>query len=115
MKALIFQNRVVQLEETPFEVHSALTWVDASTECKVGWGYKDGNWIPLVEPTNEEKTKAAWFKLRAIRNNLLKKTDWMAGSDVTMSEAWKTYRQELRDLPANTSDPTNPTYPTKPN
>ena len=23
----------------------------------------------------------------------------MANSDVTMSDAWKTYRQELRDLP----------------
>ena len=38
----------------------------------------------------------------------------MAGSDVTMSDAWKTYRQALRDLPANTSDPSNPTWPTKP-
>ena len=38
----------------------------------------------------------------------------MSNSDVTMSDAWKTYRQQLRDLPANTSDPTNPTWPTKP-
>ena len=89
--------------------------VDASTECKVGWGYKDGSWIPLVELTDEEKTTAAFVKLRAIRDKLLTETDWMAGSDVTMSDAWKTYRQQLRDLPANTSDPTNPTYPTKPN
>ena len=53
-------------------------------------------------------------QLRIDRNNLLKQTDWMANSDVTMSDAWKTYRQELRDLPANTKDPANPTYPTKP-
>ena len=38
----------------------------------------------------------------------------MANSDVTMSDAWKTYRQALRDLPSNTSDPANPTWPTKP-
>ena len=38
----------------------------------------------------------------------------MANSDVTMSDAWKTYRQALRDLPANTKDPANPTWPTKP-
>ena len=31
-----------------------------------------------------------------------------------ISDAWKTYRQALRDLPANTSDPINPTWPTKP-
>ena len=52
--------------------------------------------------------------LRYVRNNLLQETDWMANSDVTMSDAWKNYRQELRDLPANTSDPSNPTWPTKP-
>ena len=114
MKALIFEDKVVQLEETPFEVHSSLTWVEASTECKVGWGYKDGNWIPPVEPTDEEKIQAAWVKLRFIRNRLLRKTDWMANSDVTMSDEWKTYRQALRDLPANTTDPVNPTWPKKP-
>ena len=36
--------------------------------------------------------------LRIKRNNLLVETDWMANSDVTMSDDWKTYRQELRDL-----------------
>lgn len=52
--------------------------------------------------------------LRGVRNDLLAETDWLANSDVTMSDAWKTYRQALRDLPANTSDPANPTWPTKP-
>ena len=52
--------------------------------------------------------------LRFLRNNLLQETDWMANSDVTMSDAWKNYRQALRDLPANTSDPANPIWPTKP-
>ena len=36
--------------------------------------------------------------LRFKRNNLLAETDWMANSDVTMSDDWKTYRQALRDL-----------------
>ena len=35
--------------------------------------------------------------LRQKRNNLLAKTDWTANSDVTMSDAMKTYRQQLRD------------------
>ena len=38
--------------------------------------------------------------LRRKRNNLLTETDWMANSDVTMSDSWKTYRQQLRDLPS---------------
>ena len=36
--------------------------------------------------------------LRFKRNRLLAQTDWMANSDVTMSDEWKTYRQALRDL-----------------
>jgi|TARA_X000001382_G_scaffold52101_1_gene35486 hypothetical protein len=37
-------------------------------------------------------------KLREERNQLLVETDWMANSDVTMSDDWKTYRQALRDI-----------------
>jgi len=36
---------------------------------------------------------------RSKRNSLLAKTDWTANSDVTMSDAMKTYRQQLRDAP----------------
>ena len=36
--------------------------------------------------------------LRKIRNSLLAETDWMANSDLTMSDEWKTYRQQLRDI-----------------
>ena len=36
--------------------------------------------------------------LRFERNNLLAETDFYANSDVTMSEAMTTYRQELRDI-----------------
>ena len=38
--------------------------------------------------------------LRIQRNILLAKTDWTANSDVTMSDAMKTYRQQLRDAPS---------------
>ena len=50
---------------------------------------------------------------RAERNALLQRTDWMACSDYTMSDAWKTYRQALRDLPAQSGFP-NVDFPTKP-
>ena len=61
--------------------------------------------------------------LRVERDRLLAATDWMGNSDVTMSSAWKTYRQELRDLPANsdpklasdgTLDMSSVKFPTKP-
>lgn len=52
--------------------------------------------------------------LRATRDAKLAESDWMGLSDTTMPEAWKTYRQALRDLPANTTDFANPTWPTEP-
>ena len=52
--------------------------------------------------------------LREERNRRLAETDYLALSDVTLSTEMAEYRQALRDLPANTSDPANPTWPVKP-
>ena len=55
--------------------------------------------------------------LREQRNSLLAETDWMANSDVTMTDAWKTYRQALRDLTngLDTADKVKSvTWPTEP-
>ena len=63
------------------------------------------------------------MKLRARRNKLLEQCDFMGNSDYTMTDAWKTYRQALRDLPASASpkldseynlDLTSVTWPTEP-
>jgi len=59
--------------------------------------------------------------LREERDRRLAATDWWASSDLTMSSDRTTYRQALRDLPANQT-PTinsegalqNVTWPTKP-
>jgi DnaJ-domain-containing protein 1 len=59
-------------------------------------------------------TDRAWAELRAERDRLLAGTDWWAVSDRTMSAEQTAYRQALRDLPANTTDPANPTWPVKP-
>ena len=45
--------------------------------------------------------------LRIERNSRLAETDWMANSDVVMTDGWKTYRQALRDLPANSKPQLN--------
>ena len=61
--------------------------------------------------------------LREERNRRIAKTDWRAGSDLTLASAWSTYRQALRDLPASASpklnsdyelDLTSVTWPTEP-
>jgi hypothetical protein len=52
--------------------------------------------------------------IREHRDRLLTETDWMALGDVTMSDAWKTYRQLLRDIPASNTTYADVTWPTKP-
>ena len=62
--------------------------------------------------TDSEKTAAQTevdnqtaSRNREERNKRLVETDWMACSDVTMSNDWKTYRQALRDLPTHSNWP----------
>tara|TARA_A100001388_G_scaffold129058_1_gene95544 strand:- start:652 stop:918 length:267 start_codon:yes stop_codon:yes gene_type:complete len=54
--------------------------------------------------------------LRIQRNKLLSETDYMALSDVTMSDAWKKYRQDLRDITKTfkSMDDKDFKFPTKP-
>lgn len=64
-------------------------------------------------PTPDEAS--AWLVLRAERNRLLADSDWTVLADTpTSTAAWKAYRQQLRDLPANTTDPLNVVWPTPP-
>jgi len=57
-------------------------------------------------------------ELRTQRNKLLAESDWMVMPDRTPTDAQKTYRQALRDLPANQTPSdmqlSNITWPTKP-
>jgi len=54
------------------------------------------NGAEIVESGQVEMT---WEEIRAMRNQELDATDWRAVKDRTMSQAWKDYRQALRDLP----------------
>ena len=53
MKALIFNNKVVDVQATEFEVHSSQTWVDCDETVKVNFDY-DGSTFTSNEPTAEE-------------------------------------------------------------
>ena len=64
-------------------------------------------------PTEAELLAQKWERVRLDRNSRLAVTDWRASSDLTLSDAWKTYRQALRDVPTQ-SDPDNITWPTEP-
>lgn len=53
--------------------------------------------------------------LREERNRRLAETDWWASSDLTMSDAQKKYRTDLRNIPASGATSLDDvTWPTKP-
>jgi hypothetical protein len=81
---------------------------------------EDGTLSLVQDPVKVENWTQSRFKvLRDMRDMKLSKCDWTQGNDVQLSAdqkaAWAVYRQALRDLPANTPDPANPTWPTPPN
>ena len=53
-------------------------------------------------------------EVREERDAKLAVCDWMANSDVTMSDQWTTYRAALRDVPAQAGFPNSITWPTEP-
>ena len=65
-------------------------------------------------PTDEEFALINLQILRDERNARLAATDWMANSDVTMSDAWRDYRQALRDITNTYSNRDEVVWPTKP-
>ena len=85
-----------------------------------------GKWFTkyVIGPifNNEEDEKAyklridieASKSIRETRNNLISKSDWMACSDVIMSDEWKEYRQALRDIPEQEGFPHSVDWPTQP-
>ena len=95
--------------------YSGLEWLDSSqtkpTETEI--------YSKISELDNAEAMRL----LRIERDIRIAKTDWRASSDLTLSDAWKTYRQALRDLPASATpklnsqyelDLTSVTWPTEP-
>ena len=94
--------------------YSGLTWLDSSQ----------------TQPTETEvnskisslDSAEAMRLLRIERDTRIAKTDWRASSDLTLSDAWKTYRQALRDITTQTPklgsdyelDLTSVNWPTEP-
>ena len=71
------------------------------------------NWnSPIVENADTEQQ---FEYVRAVRNAELAATDWTQVADSQADKtAWATYRQALRDLPAQNKDPKKIKFPTRP-
>ena len=103
---------------------------------KVTGADKNGSAIESADPkdwgvtwkqVSDEKIKLVDAEpmrvLREKRTQMLAESDWMANSDVTMKDEWKTYRQALRDITKDAKpkldsngglDMSSVTFPTKP-
>ena len=97
-----------------------------------GSDYTDLEWLDSsqTKPTETEVNSKiseldnaeAMRLLRVERDARIIKTDWRASSDLTLADAWKTYRQALRDITTQTPkldsnydlDLTSVTWPTEP-
>ena len=85
-----------------------------------------GKWFTkyMIGPifNNEEDEEAYRLKIdtqasesiRSTRNSLISKSDWMGCSDVIMSDEWRQYRQELRDITTQEGFPHNVDWPEEP-
>lgn len=90
-------------------------WVLAES-ANIGDLYDGTSFSPPPPPQGD--VDKAWVALRAQRDALLVTSDWTQLLDTpltdTQRQEWAVYRQALRDLPANTTDPLNPSWPEEP-
>ena len=97
--------------------YSRFTWLDKIQ--------KKPSQEQIDKKIRELKSAEPFRLLREERNRLIAETDWTQSRDVTLSNDtdWKTYRQELRDLPSKSKpklnnygnlDMSSVTWPTKP-
>jgi len=91
--------------------YDSLEWLDETTPKPT---------LEALEQRRDELIAAQPLKdLRKKRDRLIKESDVYSLPDFPhpteeAKQAWLDYRQALRDLPANTTDPENPVWPQEP-
>ena len=116
-----------------YDITHALTLLKPGAAWSLnGYDYSNLNWLDSkqTQPTETEVNSKiseldnaeAMRLLRVERDTRIAKTDWRASSDLTLVDAWKTYRQALRDITTQTPkldsfyelDLSSVTWPTEP-
>lgn len=112
---LIYQEAVTEFEPDLSSFPSHLTYAELSQsvfdsmEDHLQYKYNSDGTVTEVD----HDTNAGLF-MRHLRNEKLAETDHWAVGDRTMTAEQSTYRQALRDVPAQAGFPDNITWPTKP-
>jgi len=113
MKALIFENKVIQIEqdENVFEVHPSMQWVDCINSVEVDFDYDGTSFSAPAGLSSDELL----MELRTERNRLLAETDYWTLSDTPdATDAQLAYRIELRNIPLTYTSLDDVVWPEKP-
>ena len=78
-----------------------------TAEEEAAWDAQEAEWAASADDRKAEE-------VRKERDAKLFSTDWRASSDLTLSTEWSTYRQALRDVPAQSGFPNDITWPEEP-
>ena len=85
--------------------------VPFTTEEEARWDTMATEWAAGVDDRNAEE-------IRSQRDTILSESDWVVvkanETSTNVPDAWKTYRQELRDISSQAGFPNTITWPTKP-
>jgi len=114
------QARLNQLGDYQAEGVYNIKWSDSKVSAVTGQDM-DGEDITIqTHFSGDDTTKDArlladkWVRIRRDRDRKLAETDYLALSDSTLASNMKTYRQSLRDVPADNADPDDISWPEKP-
>ena len=117
MRALVVRDghveNVVMLSDAPWQPPDGTDLLtDAPEYVGLGWSLVDGEWLDPAPLT------LTWDDVRSSRDGLLAACDWTMAADAPLDEptreAWRDYRQALRDVPETFASPDDVVWPTKP-
>ena len=103
--------------ETPFlSMYQEVTGVDSNNNAIMSSDKSDFSvtWAQVSAKAKELEDAEPMRLLRLERDSLIAETDWWASSDLTMTDAQKKYRQDLRDITKSATSLDDVTWPTKP-
>ena len=92
MKALIFENKVIQIEETAFEVASAMVWIECSNTDEVGFELIEGKLLDttvyLSEELQAEYDSLEYSRLRQIEYSKLNQDEMRFDDSINGTTTW---------------------------
>lgn len=98
------------------EITPTLNGVVATQAWKIVEKFTDEEKVAYIAKRDADRLEAQKAAVRAERNAKLTATDWTQGKDIpdAVSAVWATYRQALRDVPAQAGFPWSVEWPAKP-